>query len=279
MLNKILKISMVVIIVGIVLTAIGLIVVGPNFEGLIDRFNIDDQYESVSKTGTLEVANVKIEAINRRIIVVASDQGEVVIDYFESERDYFIYSFEDGIMHLKNKTVWPTIRLIPTWVSSEINTITIHLPSSYSGKLDLMTTNGAIDIQDIPVLESIHSHTTNGSSLVKNTKTTGNMHVSSTNGEIKIEDTEVEGELEAETTNGSIRLSYVVCERVNAQTTNGDITVTMAGDEDDYKIDVRTTNGQIKLNGLGLSSQVINSEKIPYLKLRTTNGKITITFN
>jgi DUF4097 and DUF4098 domain-containing protein YvlB len=278
MLNKILKISFIVVIVGIVMATVGVVVVGQNFEEIMDWYNRDEEYAAVEQATDELFTKITIEAVNRKVIISPTAESEIKINYYESDKDFFIYTEKDGEISLKNKVLSPYVWIFPTWVSPEINTITIELPDTFVGELKLISTNGNIEIRNISSLEQVSMTTTNGSVVVKNINIIANIFAASTNGLITFEDNVIEGNLYASTTNGTITLKNNDCDAISVSTSNGNVNITHPGLKDDYKIDVRTTNGKITLDGLKISSQVLNINKTSSIKARTTNGSISIDF-
>jgi len=85
-------------------------------------------------------------------------------------------------------------------------------------------------------------------------------------------------ELYNRTTNGNINLRNVVAIDIDSVTTNGKIIASIVGDSDEFKMDLRVTNGKIYLGDFVLASQVLNPTKTNIIRLHTTNGNIEIEF-
>lgn len=140
--------------------------------------------------------------------------------------------------------------------------IGFELTVPQNSKLELETTNGAIEINHIN--EKISAKSTNGS----------------------LKFNEIRGNLEAGTTNGSIDASFAAiradCE-IEMHTTNGRIEITLP-DSASAELSARTTNGKISTDfpvqvqggfaGNKIQGTIAGGDGRIYL--RTTNGSITI---
>jgi hypothetical protein len=279
MLNRVIKISLFIVVIGVVLSTIGVVVIGQDFESIVARYNKDDEFTFVSQSSTSNTTKIIVQGINRKIIVVPTLETEITLEYYESEKDYFEYSDSNGIIHLKNKVKWPQVWLFPNWLSPHITVVTVYIPESFSGNIELSSTNGAIEATDLPQINSIKASTTNGSVSFKRLDVLTNLFANTTNGNVLIEDSIVVGSIDAGTTNGQVSSTRNTSNTILLESTNGAIVVQQRGVKETYKIDVRTTNGKIRLDGLIIGSQVLNSSQTSLIKARTTNGNITISFS
>ncbi|HOI47479.1 MAG TPA: DUF4097 family beta strand repeat-containing protein [Bacilli bacterium] len=279
MLNKIIKISVIVIFIGVVFATIGAIVVGANFEDIVARYNKDEDYSFVEQTSSNLVTTIKVEGINRKIVFLPTEEADIKLEYYESERDYFTYTEESGVIHLKNKVKLPQMWIFPSWISPHINNINVYIPESFSGVIEVSSTNGALNLSDLPEITRLVASTTNGEILVRRMNMTGNLKATTTNGKIQIESAVVGGSIEASTTNGKVISIDNQSSNISLVTTNGNVEVTHQGLKESFKIDVRTTNGTISLDGLKIASQILHGSQTSSIKARTTNGNITISFH
>ncbi|WP_210481722.1 DUF4097 family beta strand repeat-containing protein [Naasia sp. SYSU D00948] len=118
-----------------------------------------------------------------------------------------------------------------------------------SGAVDVETRNGRLDVDDA----------------------SGPLTLTTTNGAIRLTDGASE-RVTARTTNGGVELDFMEAPGVvEAETTNGGITVRVPDDGEDYFVDARTTNGSV--DDAGVPSDRTAERTIT---ARTTNGGITV---
>jgi len=175
--------------------------------------------------------------------------------------------------------------------------------------LGVRTSNGRIDVRDVTVAGELKLRSTNDSLTLTNVSARGRVEAITTNGRVSAANLRCK-DLELRSTNDSLRLTDALCresaqlhstngrlhlERVNAPritasttndsidfsglefqnatftSTNGRITGSLPGPEEDYAITASTTNGRVNAGGLRSSGGKA-------LSLRTTNDSIRVGF-
>lgn len=121
--------------------------------------------------------------------------------------------------------------------------------SGLTGPLRLATTNGAITASG--TRDRIDLHTTNGAITVRDSSSR---------------------EASATTTNGSVDLVFLDPPRnVEARSTNGSVTVRVPDDGAAYRVQARTTNGDVDTGSVRADPAALRS-----IVAETTNGKVII---
>ncbi|MDD3382495.1 MAG: DUF4097 family beta strand repeat-containing protein, partial [Bacilli bacterium] len=277
MLNKILKVLAVAMLIGVSMTLIGIFAFGGEVQSIPEYFNDDDSYTLVQHSDESEITNINIIAVNRRIEISLSSDDSWHLDYYDSEKDRFDYSFIDGELVLEN-IIQRQYFTIFKWTSAEISLVKLTVPVSFSGNIIVKTTNGSIKTEDLSLINQINFETTNGSLTIENVVVLNDVSLFTTNGGINVLDSRIDQELYNRTTNGNINLRNVVAIDIDSVTTNGKIIASIVGDSDEFKMDLRVTNGKIYLGDFVLASQVLNPTKTNIIRLHTTNGNIEIEF-
>lgn len=121
--------------------------------------------------------------------------------------------------------------------------------SGLEGAVDVETNNGRVDVEHV----------------------SGPLILGTTNGAIRLEDGRSE-RVSARTTNGGVELDFAAPPSVvEAESTNGGITVRVPDDGEQYFVDADTTNG-------GIDDEDLQSERTAdrTITVRTTNGGITL---
>lgn len=116
-------------------------------------------------SGDSKIDAVAIDVSDREIEVSVSDDSQVHIDYFESEKEYYELSISENNLlkmdFLQNKE-WSDF--IGTKPKSDFRKISLKIPQALLSNLTIITTNGKISLSKIAVTESI-SLSSNGGSI------------------------------------------------------------------------------------------------------------------
>lgn len=103
-----------------------------------------------------KIEDVIIDVFDREIEVSVSDDHQVYIDYFESEKEYYDLSISENnlltMKFLQNKEWSDFIGMKPTAAFRKIN---LKIPQVLLSNLTIKTTNGNIRLSKIEVAESI----------------------------------------------------------------------------------------------------------------------------
>lgn len=110
-----------------------------------------------------DVSSINIDVIDRNVEVVISEDNQIHIDYFESEKEFFNISVSDNevlTMKFKNEKKWSDF--VGKKPSAENRKITIKIPNALLNNLSIKTTNENIKIVSISVLKNITLDVNNG---------------------------------------------------------------------------------------------------------------------
>ena len=143
--------------------------------------------------------------------------------------------------------------------------LTVRLPAALplnvvaqNGRLTAAGLTGALDLE-----------TTNGAILTEGSR--GDLKLQTTNGAIDVRDSSSR-RVTATTTNGGVELDFLdPPSAVEARSTNGALTVRVPADGVTYRVDARTTNGEIETGSVPSDPSSRRS-----LTAATTNGKVTV---
>lgn len=129
------------------------------------------------------------------------------------------------------------------------------------------TTNGEILFTDFSC-KTIDLTTTNGRIISKNVTAFKNMTLHSVNGDIISDKVSAEN-YHAQIVNGEVK-GTLLCPYIHAQTTNGNIELSLTGAQADYRVSVSYTNGKANI------ADKLDGENS--LSVKTVNGNINVTF-
>lgn len=139
------------------------------------------------------------------------------------------------------------------------------------------TTNSTAVVEDVSA-QRLRVETTNGNILLKNAAA-DSVDASTSNGKVELDD--VSGaDAVVKTSNGQIVFDNVdFNNRIEAQTSNSSIKAVFAGKNSDYSYDLKTSNADISLDGDKLGTKYKGGSGQIDVKLKTSNGDITVKYN
>ena len=270
--------------------------------GLIAKDEIRNQlhYEHyIENYDASEIDQLKINADNRNVIINESTTNQISIEFYISEMDRYTLTLNNEIFSLEIKANWFESIFYSTTIFNisldpALVTIKISAPANVLSSLDILTTNGTINMDNLSV-DSVFAKTTNGTIKLKNAtfedgqliSSNGNIDVQyisgsnltlrTSNGEIKGDHITID-ELKANTSNGHIKFSDLSSFKIETTSSNGNINLRINGIFEDYKTIVTTANGTIKINDNKSFSGTYHSDKANSVSAITSNGSIYLYF-
>ncbi|MDD5952908.1 MAG: DUF4097 family beta strand repeat-containing protein [Oscillospiraceae bacterium] len=139
-----------------------------------------------------------------------------------------------------------------------------------SSDVHLKTTNGALHVENANVQGLLEGETSNGKLSVRSVEAK-NCSLETANASLTLEDLNVSQALTAKTSNGSLSLQHLAGEEIVLRSSNGKISGTIAGKQEDYRIESHTSNATNSL-----PENKATGTKL--LKAETSNGDINVTF-
>ncbi|HSP52745.1 MAG TPA: DUF4097 family beta strand repeat-containing protein [Cryobacterium sp.] len=143
--------------------------------------------------------------------------------------------------------------------------LTVRLPASLP--LNVLAQNGGLSVTGLT--GALDLVTTNGAIATVGTR--GDLALETTNGAIDVRDAGSR-RVTATTTNGRVELGFLdPPTSVQARSTNGAVTVSLPTDGVTYRVDARTTNGEIDSGSVPSDPSSRRS-----ITAATTNGRVTV---
>lgn len=299
-------IASVLLVVGIALVASAWAMNDFDFTKLQTTEWTEKKYE----TSAEGITEFTLDDMNNSIDLLPSTDESIHVTYYESEKDVYTITNENGKIKIKYDDLRHWYEYIFNF-NLHFEKITIELPADYSGELNLHTTNGSITASDMTSLMETRLTTTNGSIEVSGMTVSENLVLKTNNGSVSINDAAVTKDMELGTVNGRVTLENVKAGDADMHSVNGKVTATnLTSDADvrmvstnadivldrvDTKDSIRcsTTNGKVygtivgSMNDYSISSHTTNgSNNLPTdkesgnksLEVSTVNGSIKIEF-
>lgn len=236
-----------------------------------------------------EIRFLRVKAENTRIQVYTVKEGSVRVLYEPREgMDEIWTNEENGVFTFQQ-------RMRKWWFFDGFRFgknrgITVEIPESFHGNVELITKNAVIEIENPGALESLTVKTSNARITASHIQSErcwmetsngritvsgaagGDFYARSSNGNIFLADGSFTGKTEIRTSNGAIEVSGAGGRDIFLQTSNGPVRGRLTGKISDYDIESKTSNASSTLPSR------MRSEKGRSLKVFTSNGKISLDF-
>ena len=133
----------------------------------------------------VEISGIDIQATDRQIQVIPSDDGKIHIDYAESVKEFYDISVSDSgvlTMVLKSDKEWTDY--IGVNKSSGADAITVQIPDTALSTLSLSTTQEDISLPTLTVTDQLTLSNNGGDISFENISDTNSIAVQNKNGDI-----------------------------------------------------------------------------------------------
>lgn len=133
----------------------------------------------------VEISGIDIQATDRQIQVIPSDDGKIHIDYAESAKEFYDISVSDSgvlTMVLKSDKEWTDY--IGVNKSSGADAITVQIPDTALSTLSLSTTQEDISLPTLTVTDRLTLSNNGGDISFENISDTDSITVQNKNGDI-----------------------------------------------------------------------------------------------
>lgn len=277
MLGKLFKFGEILLLLGLIAGVVSVAVLGrEGVDKIVNYFNEDENYEAESFTSTEEVDKINLQCVNRNVKVIRAEIDHVQIDYFVSDKDPIEVSESNGEIIMTNKVRWRVFSVF-RYVSTEKRTVSVTLPNDLVLDVEIETTNGSIGLENLADVKSVLLESTNGSITVKGVNSLQDIEVETVNGGLNVQNVTA-NKIILETTNGGITVFEATSDDIRLQSTNGGMNVNISGNFENYRVNVRTTNGRIRFGDLVVASGIMNPNAEKNLEIKTTNGSVDLSF-
>lgn len=287
------KALLIILLLGLVITATGIILAADNLDHLIDYFSTDKDYTYHEVDGLDEVNEIVVEAESSDIVLHMYEEEGYKVDFYESEYDTKTVSIIDGKLYIKQDRKFRFRFFNFSLNHHMISKINIYIPDTFYGEASIKTVSGDVSIQDyaftslkvqatsgdisIVDIESvtIDINSTSGKVSLEDVLTTSSIVINSNSGDVSITNCEFPS-LKVELISGNININDVIVNNLNLSTVSGDVNVTLEAIMDDYKLDVSSVSGSIYYKGTKISGGLFDPSGSKSLKIRSTSGTIRL---
>lgn len=281
---------------GLILIAAGLLICFGTWQWFRENpFELNpaqDGFERVELTlGGMDTPELLIIERNSAVRLALSEDDRFHIICHETEHDKLVLTEgSDGSLTLSRVDEREWYERISFFSTAAECTMIVAVPQGYAGSVILQTSNGGILAEETCAAGTLSLKTSNGSVVVRN-QALDRLNVETSNAAVSLEQISCKGDIRAVTSNGrviaqdlageeelSIKTSNanIALERVQAadffvSTSNGSITGSIIGSEQDYAVSAKTSNGNLRVPE--------GRDGAPgELRVTTSNGNIELEF-
>lgn len=296
--KTLLRIALALLLIGIGGVIVFGIVAGDSASNI---FSEDNSYTYEEKTYSVDELNSIIIAVeNKRITVMPSENDEIKLEYYVSEKDPVTVTTTSSTIEVENETEWFAgfFNLFAFLKNPEYSQFNLYLPSSMELDLSLSSMNGEIIVSDLTHFKDLTIWTSNGEISLDNVNLTGSLSMHSSNGRLNIDDSSVTESVVMYTSNGRVHIDGLIADEVEVTTSNGDIDcqnvttdsldlttsngvieVQINGAFEDYYLKMATTNGSYYLNGSKVVQNSYHDSLDKVIDCHSSNGNIRVNFS
>jgi len=299
--------------VGIILVGVGLILSKGDFSALFEQDVRTEKH--IDETETVTAFSIDIASDD--IELYPSEDGLLHIDYWDSERRPFVYSYSGGTAKLEQPNDYKS------WFSWGINagkTIKVYVPATVTTTFSVKVASGSVEDKGC-MLNVSHLSLKLSSGDVKFLQTTAttvdidmssgnaslegftsdNISVNLSSGNFTLKDSQISGLLDADLSSGNVSIkdsavrtlrsdissgnltaSNLITDSVNASASSGNITLYLAGSSADYSCDIDLSSGNALIQGEGVNlsvhSDIQYGTGAKHIDCETSSGDIKIYF-
>lgn len=183
-------------------------------------------------SGDSKIEAVSIDVIDREIAVSGSEDNQIYIDYFESEKEYYEISVsKDNILKMEFSQNKELTDFIGVKTPEQYRKINLKIPYALLSSLTITTTNAAIKLSPIIV--------------------SGNVSLSSNGGNIEFEKIDIEKELTLSAKNGNIKGTIIGSYdafSIECTVKKGECNLPLSKTDGDKSLKVNCNNGDVKID-------------------------------
>ena len=222
-------------------------------------------YESNSYEIDEDFNNISIKTDTADIAFLPSEDGKCKVVCHENEKEKHEVTVQNDTLAINNTNNKKWYDHIHIGINFETTKITVYLPESEYGSLNIKESTGAVEISKIFKFKSIDIIASTGdikssasvSDILKIKTSTGKINVSGisagsidlsvTTGNIEASDIKCEGDVKIKVSTGRTKLTNVECKNIISNGDTGDIILNNVISSE--KISIKRDTGDVSFNG------------------------------
>lgn len=232
----------------------------------VEQFSSTGPFKKHVYDGELsDHATLRIDTSYQDVQVKVSEDDEVHITYYENDRTSYSFEATENRLIMKkedHRRFYDSFMVLNFSEGSEEG-IVIEVPKTFSGSVEIDTSNGAIQLYDLNELDYAMLDTTYGDITLDHLKINSSLEVATTNGDVKLEHLDVQEDIHVKTTYGKIDVKDVNgSQSMIMESSNENVTLDQVNIKDSLTVD--TSYGDIEIIRSNAGSTILD----------TSNGSI-----
>ncbi|MFP4187379.1 MAG: DUF4097 family beta strand repeat-containing protein [Acholeplasmataceae bacterium] len=238
---------------GMLLIAV-VIATGASLKSVFGFSNEDARYGELQTHGvTQEIDTIEIDATERDLSVVLTDDEDPYVTYHEHADDTWVIREKDGVLRVEQNRRNRFRIFKAGFASRELRELKIYLPREGEFSLNLRTRVGMIELAFTEVVAF------------------EDLEVRSSTGRIELKNIETESDVRARTQTGRIELESITCSNLEVLVATGDIDIESITAE---SADLNSSTGRIRMRDSAITEEVFASNSVGDVEMTRVTASV-----
>lgn len=199
-------------------------------------------------------ATLRIDTSYEDVQVKVSNDDQLHITYYENNRMSYTFDAEENqlIMKKENNGHFYDHLMVLNLSEGNKDQISIEVPNTFSGSVEIDTSNGNVQLYNLNELNYVSVNTTYGSVILDDVKINSSLEATSTNGDVKLEHLDVQEDIHVKTTYGRIDVKDVKGNQsMVMESSNENVTLDQVNIKDSLTVDTSYSDIEITRSNAG----------------------------
>jgi hypothetical protein len=312
------KSSIITIAIGVVLVAASCVMVNFSGVSILNFVREFSESKHIKQEKVLEVgefSNITVDSHNNNIKIVSNlDVENVKVEYYTSDKIQFDIGIVGSELFIKQQTN----NSFMNWFNFNFgdNSIVVHVPADLGldynidgsngeiifygidvNRVDARTSNAMVDFSEVQAGDRLTLKTSNAKIKLDKLTSYNDIDITTSNGPLNMSDIKantvwaktsngalsavglIANKIWAKTSNGSIELERLSADDITLNTSNAFVKGSIIGKYDDFRKDIKTSNGEVRINGIEHGKKVNSASGMNVIVINTSNAGIDIEFD
>ena len=231
--KKMMRIGLMLLVIGAVLSVGALAVNGFSFNGLEGA-----SYEAVTYAPEGEFDRLDVSAVDAEIHIQPAQDGVCRVVCDETERWHYSVEVREGVLTVHSDVNWGT------GIHFNVKTplLMIELPEKAYAEMKVHSVSGDVNAVGLRI-DALEIETTSGEADLEKLEL-GSLNVETVSGDVELQTSAASGDVSIKTTSGEIELENADAASFEISTVSGDVEGTLRSGK---TFDVRTVSGEVKI--------------------------------
>ena len=229
---------------------------------------------------TADINEININVLTKDVVITFVDE-DFRVEYFALGNSSYNVNFENNVLTFTQTLEFRFFNTF-NWTTREHRTLTLFIPQHAYNNVNIRTTSGRINLNNLEVSNNLTLNVTSGNITLNNIEVGNNANINTTSGNISMTNLQA-NRLESRVTSGRITANYLTLANAELRTTSGNVTannISVSGN-----INLRTTSGNVTTNNVVAGGNVdinltsgrtnINTMQANSIRINAVSGSVT----